>query len=70
MTPEQEARCAEARAIREKLGLTQQQMADRLGLTVRSISRYETGASPPPARVLRAMKALRVRKRPTKETQG
>ena len=37
---------ADARAIRLSLGLTQRQLANRIGADVMSISRWERGASP------------------------
>jgi transcriptional regulator with XRE-family HTH domain len=44
--------------IREALGLSQAEMAERLGLTQSSISRFETGDLPTDKRTLLAAQAL------------
>jgi transcriptional regulator with XRE-family HTH domain len=37
-------RATELRALRLDAGLTQRELARKLGMTIRSLSRYETGA--------------------------
>ena len=46
------------RRLRDKLGLTQQQLADRLGVTVGSVSRWELGKSGPIRPYLEKIEAL------------
>ena len=44
--------------LRDRLGLTQQQLADRLGVTVGSVSRWELGKSGPIKPYLEKIEAL------------
>lgn len=48
----------EIRALRERLGLTQQQMADKIGTTNTTISRWELGTARPRGLYLREIKRL------------
>lgn len=48
------------REVRRTMGLTQQQMADRLFLTRNYIAKIESGFQEPAARVIRDLEALRV----------
>lgn len=49
---------AEFRALRQRLGMTQAQLAEALGLVPRTISSYETGAYEIPRVVELACEAL------------
>ena len=44
---------------REMLGLTQAELADKLGMERRTVMRYETGQNPVPKHVYLALKQLR-----------
>lgn len=46
------------RALRSRLGLTQMEMAARIGTTVTTISRWETGARSPTGLYDRALREL------------
>jgi DNA-binding transcriptional regulator YiaG len=46
------------RTIRERLGLTQRELADRLGVSVNTISNWETGRSSPRRRSLEMLRSL------------
>lgn len=50
---------AELKAERVRLGLSRHKMAERLGLSVRTISYYEKGEVPIPMPVTLLVKALR-----------
>lgn len=52
MTPD------ELRQLRRRLGLRQQDLADRLGLSKRAIAHYELGTRPIPLLVALACRAL------------
>lgn len=43
--------------LREKNGLTQKQLADRLGIKFSTVSKYETSSTPPPALMVRKIAA-------------
>jgi DNA-binding transcriptional regulator YiaG len=45
-------------ALRHQLGVTQQQLADMIGATRESVSRWETGAHPPQGANLKALRDL------------
>lgn len=49
---------SEIKAIRDSLGLTQAQLAVKLGVTQSSVSRFETGEIIPDRRTILAMQAL------------
>jgi transcriptional regulator with XRE-family HTH domain len=49
---------AQLRRLRAKAGLSQATLAALMGLTVRSISAYETAASPIPKRTAIGLRAL------------
>ena len=42
-----QATCAEVKALRESVGLSQADLADLTGVTVRSVRRWERGIEPP-----------------------
>ena len=46
------------REARQSLGLTQQELADRLGVSRASVNRWETGAWPVPQMVTMAVSVL------------
>lgn len=45
-------------ALRQERGLTQQRLADRLGVTAQAVSKYETGASLPDVQTLKSLAAI------------
>ena len=49
---------AELRRLRLRLGLTQEQMAERLGLSERTLRRYETGRKRVPRWLERLARSL------------
>jgi DNA-binding transcriptional regulator YiaG len=49
----------EVRAEREQRGLSQAEFADRLGVDVMTVSRWERGARTPPAMLEVALRAMR-----------
>jgi len=60
MTPER------IKAIRAALGLTQQQLADAIGGTQITVSRWETGVSHPTGAYLKALEELEQKSRTIK----
>ena len=48
----------EVKAIRKKLGLTQEQMAVAMGVRLRTISRWETGVHAVPSTAARLMRLM------------
>ena len=46
------------RQWRDDLGLTQQEAANRLGVTARNFQRYEAGDYPPPESIRKLMRAV------------
>jgi transcriptional regulator with XRE-family HTH domain len=63
---------ADLRAIRERLGLTQAELAERIGVTDRSMRRYESGEhsiSRPIAMLIESIRPRR-RKQQQKAKQG
>jgi len=48
----------EIKSLRDRLGMTQQQMADRLDTTVTTISRWENGATKPRGVLAKALERL------------
>jgi DNA-binding transcriptional regulator YiaG len=64
MTPNQ------IRAIRSRLGLTQQELADMIAASQVTVARWETGVNEPKGAYLKALKELAKRaKRNTKRRQ-
>lgn len=55
---------AEVRALRHRLGLTQEQMARALTVTFSTINRWENGHARPSALALRALQGMRERLEP------
>lgn len=55
---------AEVRAARQRLGLTQAELAARLGVDVMTISRWERGARTPPPYLAQTLAALENAKNP------
>lgn len=49
---------ARIRSAREAVGLTQRELADRLGVSPRTISHWETGMAPRPGPKLRRVRAF------------
>lgn len=45
-------------ALRQERGLTQQRLADRLGVTAQAVSKYETGASLPDVQTLKSIAVI------------
>lgn len=45
-------------ALRQERGLTQQRLADRLGVTAQAVSKYETGASLPDVQTLKSLAVI------------
>ena len=61
----------EVAALRKQLGLTQQQLAQKIGASRESVSRWETGAHPPEVANLKALRYLAERaKRRAKKAQS
>lgn len=58
---------SEIKAIRDSLGLTQAQLAVKLGVTQSSVSRFETGEIIPDRRTILAMQALRASTEPASD---
>lgn len=48
----------ETRKVRRRLGLTQEEMARRLGVALRTFTRWDTGATDPSAPVAELMRSL------------
>ena len=57
-----EARAQRFRALRKKLGLTQAQFAERLGITGNTVARYERGELGIPEPTLRLARILAAQK--------
>jgi DNA-binding transcriptional regulator YiaG len=57
MTPKQ------VLALRKALGLTQQQLADRIGATRESVARWEIGMHPPQGANLKGLKDLAAKRK-------
>lgn len=51
----------DVRALRERLGMSPAQLAQRLGVTLTTVVRWEDGASRPTRHLLRALRDLRAR---------
>ncbi|WIW89313.1 helix-turn-helix domain-containing protein [Sphingobium sp. V4] len=58
---------SEIKAIRDSLGLTQAQLAVKLGVTQSSVSRFETGEIIPDRRTILAMQALQASTAPASD---
>lgn len=58
------------REVRKQLGITQQQLAERLLLTRNYVAKIESGAQEPAARVVRDLESLRVDYENTQSTSG
>lgn len=48
----------ETRKVRQRLGLTQEEMARRLGVALRTFTRWDTGATEPSAPTAELMRSL------------
>jgi DNA-binding XRE family transcriptional regulator len=60
LPPSERLTADEIRRMRVRLGLSQKQLADRLGFTPTAVSRWETGRAAPNTRATLALKALLV----------
>jgi DNA-binding transcriptional regulator YiaG len=49
--------------LRERLGYTQRQLAERIGATQVTVSRWETGAHPPRGANLKALRDLTAKRK-------
>jgi len=56
---------AQARALRESLGLTRPEAAELLGFSARQVARWESGEAPVRPAVIKALEALRAERLPT-----
>lgn len=53
----------ETRAIRQRLGLTQEDMARQLGVPLRTFTRWDSGATEPNEPTLKTMRAMKKKRR-------
>jgi DNA-binding transcriptional regulator YiaG len=64
MTPEQ------VRAIRKRLGLTQQELADTIAASQVTVARWETGVNEPKGAYLKALQELAKQAKKTTKRRG